>query len=273
LLKSCLCTQNQFETAEYRDWCSRIGEVPRLHRKQWEYCYIAQALFELGLLAPQSKGLGFGVGQEPLPALFASYGCTIVATDVDRTSAQLAGWVDTGQYAEGLAALNARGLCDATAFRRLVSFRTVDMNTIPSDLIGLDFVWSSCAFEHLGSLEQGMRFVHRAMNCLRPGGLAVHTTEFNFSSDSDTLTAGGTVLYRKQDIKALANQLTSQGHMIELDFDPGCRPADHYIDVPPYKSQPHLKLQIDRYVSTSIGLIIQKAGPNSQIASTGHRLG
>jgi 2-polyprenyl-3-methyl-5-hydroxy-6-metoxy-1,4-benzoquinol methylase len=265
LLKSRLCTQEQFETVEYREWCARIGEAPRLHRKQWEYCYIAQALFERGLLAAPRRGLGFGVGQEPLPALFAKYGCTVVATDVDRTSAQLAGWVDTGQHAESLAALNTRRLCDPIGFRRLVSYRTVDMNAISSDLTNFDFVWSSCAFEHLGSLERGMQFVHQAMKCLRPGGLAVHTTELNLSSDSDTLTAGGTVLYRKQDIKALAKQLTTQGHMIELDFDPGCRPADHYIDVPPYKSEPHLRLQIDRYVSTSIGLIIQKAGPNVQI--------
>ena len=33
---------------------------------------------------------------------------------------------------------------------------------------------------------------------------------------------------------------------------------DSVIDVPPYSHDPHLKLQIGKYVVTSIGLIIQK---------------
>ena len=265
MLKSRLCTQEQLETTEYQEWCAKMGEAPKLHRKQWEYYYIAQALFEHGLLAPQKRGLGFGVGQEPLPSLFASCGCIILATDMDQTTAQLAGWVQTGQHAESLATLNSRGLCRAAEFNRLVSYRTIDMNTIPPDLVDFDFVWSSCAFEHLGSIERGIRFVCRVMDCLRPGGLAVHTTEFNVSSNCDTLTEGGTVLYRKQDVEALADLLATEGHVIELDFDLGCGPADQYVDMPPYKSEPHLKLKINSYVSTSIGLIIQKAAPISSL--------
>ena len=43
------------------------------------------------------------------------------------------------------------------------------MNELPGDLAGFDFTWSSSAFEHLGSLEAGARFVERQMHCLRPG--------------------------------------------------------------------------------------------------------
>jgi hypothetical protein len=258
MLKSRLCTQDQFSTAEYRDWCGRIHEPPRLHRKQWEFCYIAQALFERGLLQVGRSGLGFGVGQEPLPALFASLGCSVVATDQDDAAARQAGWVDSGQHADGLANLNTRGLCSDEQFNRLVSFRTVDMNAIPPDLAGFDFVWSSCSLEHLGSIDLGNRFILRAMDCLRPGGVAVHTTEFNVASNFYTMSSGGTVLFRRTDVEAVVGRLTDAGYRIELDFDLGSGEADHYVDDPPYKSEPHLKLAIGNYVSTSIGLIIEK---------------
>ncbi len=66
MLKSRLCTQKQFETAEFREWCARMKEAPRLHRKLWEFCYIAQALFERELLAPQKRGLVFELGKSRL---------------------------------------------------------------------------------------------------------------------------------------------------------------------------------------------------------------
>jgi hypothetical protein len=63
-----------------------------------------------------------------------------------------------------------------------------------------DFLWSSCALEHLGSLDAGLDFVVNAMDLLKPGGTAIHTTEFNLSSDDETLTSGPCVIYRRRDI-------------------------------------------------------------------------
>jgi hypothetical protein len=258
LLTSRLCTEQQFSTAEHLAWCERIKEVPTLHRKQWEFCYIAQALVERGMLAPGRFGLGFGVGMEPLPSLFASFGCAIVATDLDQSTAAARGWVNTGQYAGNLANLNARQICRDEELRTLVSFRIVDMNEIDVDLTDFDFIWSSCALEHLGSLEQGTDFIYRAMECLRPGGVAVHTTEFNVTSDTGTIDRGGTVLYRKVDIEAIAAGLVALGHRIELDFDSGSSAADHYVDTHPYQLERYLNVQVGPFLSTSIGLIIVK---------------
>ena len=55
--------------------------MPRWHRKLWEYVMICQALWERGMLRAGRRGCGFGVGQEPLPALFASLGCEVLAAD------------------------------------------------------------------------------------------------------------------------------------------------------------------------------------------------
>ena len=256
MLTSRLCTQAQVESDEFRFWCERIQEPPNRHRKLWEFYFIAQALFERGMLAPGRRGLGFGVGREPLTALFASYGCTIVATDLDTGSASR--WRRSGEHAGGLDELNDRGICPQDRFRELVSFRTVDMNRIPADLRGFDFVWSSCAFEHIGSIGRGKRFVRRAMDCLRPGGVAVHTTEYNVRNRWITAPIGKTVLFRKRDIVSIATQLTRDGHRVELDLDPGSGPLDAYIDRPPYRSEPHLKLRIGPFTATSVGLIVEK---------------
>ena len=213
------------------------------------------------MLKPGRRGLGFGVGKEPLAAFFAAQGCTIVATDMDEGLARKAGWLDTNEHAASLAALNEAGLCDTEAFRRLVTFRVADMNAIPDDLRGFDFTWSACSFEHVGSIALGEEFLVKQMESLRPGGVAVHTTEFNVRSDDETLSEGPTVLFRRQDIERIARRLSGLGHEIELDLDFGAGLADGTIDVPPYTHNPHLKLQLGGYVTTSIGLVVRKASP------------
>ncbi len=260
-LRSCLCTERDFHAAEFQAWWTRLGGTPSMHRKHWELFYICQALGERGLLMPGRRGLGFAVGQEPLPALFAAHGCEIVASDLDAGDPRAAAWVRTNQHASHLAGLNASGLCDPAEFARLVSFRVVDMNCIPDDLRGFDFTWSTCAFEHVGSIALGLRFVRKQLQCLRPGGIAVHTTEFNLTSNTRTVSTGNCVLFRRRDIEALVRDLTEAGHEVEpLDLDLGSGPLDRHVDPPPYCCERHLRLQISRYACTSIGLIIRKRG-------------
>jgi len=258
-LTSILCTERQFCTSVYSDWCQRISMPIILHRKVWEYYYICQALHERDMLRPGRRGLGFAVGQEPLPSVFAAMGCEIVASDLPLMDERAAAWANTNQHASTLEALNKLGLCEAEQFSRVVSFVNVDMNHIPDDLTGFDFTWSSCSFEHCGSLEAGMRFIDQQMKCLKPGGVAVHTTEYNVSSNEDTVTTGETVIYRRRDLEEMARRLTADGHHLEpFDFDQGCGPADRHVDESPYTGAIHLKLRLYGYVATSIGLIIRK---------------
>ena len=242
----------------FRRWAMEIGEDPdRLHRKIWEYCYIAHSLHSGGMLEPGRRGLGFAVGLEPLPSLFARFGATIVATDIDTPRARASGWVDAHQHAANLDSLNHRGLCPDEQFRNNCSFRVVDMNQLPDDLRGFDFLWSACAFEHLGNLDNGALFVHQAMRCLKPGGIAVHTTELNCSSDEATVTSGQTVIYRRSDLEELAHGLVADGHEVNVNFDLGSLPADLHVDHPPYEGDTHLKLLLEGYVSTSYGITIR----------------
>ena len=237
----------------------RSDGSPPINRKFWEWGFIVEALSERGCLQPGKRGLGFAVGKETMPALFAGLGCEIVATDrPSDDSADVKRWESTNQHANTLKDLLRPDLCPDELFAQRVQFRAVDMNHLPSDLCEFDFCWSACAFEHLGSLIHGMKFVEASIDCLKPGGVAVHTTEFNLSSNTLTPDTGPNVIYRRCDIDGLIERLRSKGHDIEIDYSTGEGVWDHQIDFPPYDWEHHLKLLIMGFVSTSLGLIITK---------------
>ena len=102
-----------------------------------------------------------------------------------------------------------------------MTFRPVDMNHVPDDLGDFDFTWSSCALEHLGDLDSGIAFFLRQIDCLRPGGVGVHTTEYNVSSNAATVSKGHTVLYRRRDIEELAREVARRGHTMDVTFGLG----------------------------------------------------
>lgn len=249
-----LCTALQFSEPDYDRLCAEIRQDKVYHRKQWEYIYTLRVLEKFGLLRGGATGIGFGCGKEPLAAVMAKYGCRIVATDIAPVDKGDAHWGSSSAEE-----LFYPGICDKSVFLERVSFRPVDMNAIPDDLGTHDFLWSCCAFEHLGSLEAGISFVLNANKCLKPGGVAIHTTEYNFSSDDETLESPGLSLYRKRDLHSLVDRIERQGdRVLPLDLRGGDLPQDNYVDLPPYEQKTHLKLLIEKFVTTSIGFVAVK---------------
>jgi SAM-dependent methyltransferase len=254
-----MCTLAQMEEPTFRRWTDALGWVPIAHRKQWEVVYILQVLDHYGAIRPGARGLGFGVGEEALPSLLASYGCSILATDLPADHHEAAQWRDTGQHSDDLSRLHFPALCPRAEFDARVAFRPVDMNAIPEDLQGFDFCWSACAYEHLGSIEKGLRFFKETVRRLKPGGIAVHTTEFNLSSNTRTIDDAATVLFRRRDMERLAMELRAEGHeVMPITYDQGSSPLDEHIDIPPYCEDTHLKLAIRQFVTTSFGLIARR---------------
>lgn len=256
---SSLCKEIDTYQPWFKKWTEVMKETPTLHRKLWEFCYMLQALEERGMLKKGNKGLGFAVGTESLAAVCALYGCSIVATDLDTDIGEKKGWTVGNQLCYGLDTLNTKGICDDKKFKELVSYRPVDMNHIPTDLRDFDFNWSASSLEHLGSIKNGLAFIKNQLDTLKPGGWAIHTTEYNISSDSDTLENDELVFFRQQDFLAVKKELEAEGHYVEpFDFSLGWLPSDFVVDLPPFKGNPHTRLQLSHYVSTSIGLLIQK---------------
>lgn len=283
-VRSMLCRQEDFVSTWYRHWRQTIAEgAPALepdiqavwgvvwdgmkndktmHRKLWEWCVIAQALEERGLLAPGHKGIGFAVGREPLASLFAKRGVELVASDFYGNTGTV-GWESTGQLGDSLENIHWPGIVSFEDFSAKVSYQNIDMRDLSQVPRGsFDFSWSSCSLEHLGSLEAGFQFLIASLECLRPGGVAVHTTEYNVSSNEDTIEVGDSVIYRKKDIEAFDLRLRNLSCAIEaLDFNAGWEQHDIAFDYPPFYThgRQHLKLELGDYISTSMLIIIRKA--------------
>jgi hypothetical protein len=257
-LRSRVCREADFGL-EHAEWLRRLHEEPVVFRKQWEHTAICRALEAAGALSAGSRGLGFGVGREPLVAAFAALGVDVTATDLDATDSRAAAWSASNQHSLSLAGLSNEAICNGDELRRHVTVRPVDMNHVPEDLVGFDFVWSACAFEHLGSIEAGLAFVERSMRCLRPGGVAAHTTEFNVDGDGATIETGPTVAFRRRDFSTLADRLARQGHHME-PFEVGDRTGvlDNIIDIPPYQYRSLLLRLGDHRITSAV--IIAHAG-------------
>jgi methyltransferase family protein len=258
--RSSVCTAQDFRNREFQRWRDALAERPRVHRKLWEHVFIAAHLEAAGLLGAGRRGIGFGVGQEPLPAAFAARGTAILATDMAPDAATAAGWISSQQHAASVENLNGKGLCPAEAFRRNVNFQTCDMTRVPSRHRDFDFTWSSCSLEHLGSIQAGIDFIKSSVRTLKVGGLAVHTTEYNLSSNEATIDDNPTlVLFRRRDIERLVSDLRADGHHVaDVCFDVLSEPIDLFVDVPPFVKDTHIKLAIANFVVTSIGLVIQR---------------
>jgi 2-polyprenyl-3-methyl-5-hydroxy-6-metoxy-1,4-benzoquinol methylase len=272
-LRSKPSTQADLESDWATYWIGELKAAHIFHRKLWEFAYVLQVIQENGHLRPGARGLGFGCGTEPLPSYFASHGIHVTVTDLAPEKAEGRGWIDTSQHTSSLDAAYQPHLVSRDQFDKFVSLRYVDMNSIPEDLRDYDFCWSICALEHIGSIQKGLDFIENSLCTLGPGGIAVHTTEFNFLNDDHTIDDWPTVLFQKRHFCDLTERLERQGHHVApLDFDVGDKPLDKFIDLPPYahdwtpyqheiwkSPSPQIKLSIDGFACTCFGIIIRKS--------------
>jgi hypothetical protein len=242
---STYCTAAETRRAYCVELCKQLGGEWHLNRKAWELAFIAETLESRGLLTAGKRGLGFGVGVERLVSWFASRGCEITATDK----------ADGGWFRASQARLNQYGICDQADFDRLVKFQAVDMNHIPADLIGFDFVWSCCSLDHVGTIRLSKRFVYKAMACLRLGGVAVHTGEYAPQADWRTIEAGPTVIWTRWDMEEAIALLRERGYQVEFNYAPLIGPEDKLREP---CGKHHLRLLVGGIETTSFGLAIQK---------------
>jgi len=91
---------------------------------------------------------------------------------------------------------------------------------------------------------------------LKPGGVAVHTTEFNLSSNERTIESDGLSVYRRVDIETLVREIEAREYTVEpIDWTQGGGLAETVVDLPPWgRGEPHVRLLLGDFECTSIGL-------------------
>lgn len=255
-LKDPMCqtvTFSQFNEPDYARWHEQFKAPFVCHRKRWEYVYILRSLEAMGAIRKGAAGLGFGCGKEFIPSVLARHGCFIMATDFPEKTY----WNDTQQQALSLKDLWKEKIVNWDKFEHLVRFMPLNMNSIPEYLHGMfDFTWSSCALEHLGSISHGLEFIKNSVRCLKPGGIAVHTTELNISDLDDTKESPGLSFFRMKDIEELS--ASKEFSLMPFNWSIGTMKEDRLVSLSPFRSFPHLKLLNSGHIITSIGIIVRK---------------
>ncbi len=265
-----------FHLENYESFCGSINEPPAFRRKQWEF-FVIQHQLQIYLKTFEKKtGIGFAVGSEILLPYFISKGAKIIGTDLDPNDEKSKDWIDTNQHLSNN--IDLRQIIDKKTFEEKFIMDYVDMNNIPEKYLknDFDFTWSSCALEHLGSIDNGLKFIINSLKCLKSGGIAVHTTEFNLSSDIEHCNHNSSSIYSKFDILNLKNKLEVMGYIVKpILFDRENNSINNYVDYYPYcsgkdvslcneimnnpKGKAHLNLFLhNKFVSTSIFIVIIK---------------
>jgi SAM-dependent methyltransferase len=154
---------------------ARLRITPSFQRKQWEFALIYHALEENGALRPDARGIAFGAGRERLIYALAERVDHLLATDLYGEDAAWVG-ARTGAPKEFLF-----GAAPFPVDPSRLDAARLDMRTVEYDGPPVDFCYSSCAFEHIGT-EDGhfLEHLRGAYRVLKPGGMYVLTTELRY---------------------------------------------------------------------------------------------
>lgn len=216
-----LVTQQQIETSTFRKWCRVLGEEPRYHRRQWEFVYVMQALEENALLVRGSEGLAVGTSFGPTLEAVTGYGCRV----------------------SKIGELHSN---------------TASASSSPDEEVGFDFAWDVAALSgglnHLGLEEKIFSMIRK----VRPGGLALITTDFVLDCETAVLNEGADKWIPDQGwLEDFSKTLEEYGHRQKINLCQGRGPVDQNIDRPPFSSDHHLKLDVGGRVVTSLGMLIR----------------
>ena len=213
-----MTTRRDFDSEWFLRWKPVLSFSDRIHRKFWEMAIVTETLHNHGMLTHGRKGVGFGVGSESLTKIFADMGAEILATDLLPES-----WRETH-----------KGFFDLGKHPRIEN-RIVDMNwidgtsgksSVESD--GFDFSWSVCSMDHCGTAWWTKRFLLNQMNCLKPGGIGIHTAEYTINIGLPR--QGATVWLDRADVVDVVDLLTQLGHVAApIDWFIGDTFDDHGI--------------------------------------------
>jgi len=237
-----------------------------IHRKTWEWVQCAFGLRKLEVLNEKSRGLGVGAGHEPLVYLFANEAKEVVATDLYHMDSI---WAKEGAHEGDREMLTNPNKYAPFPYRR-DRLTVLDMDgcnlRFPDN--SFDFVWSSCAIEHFGGHEKAARSMREMERVLRSGGILALTTEFIL--DQNILKGFNNSHDEYFNLKALYEYIISPTSLklvqnLRLKVDP------YYIlnsvKFPEERTaplggiaKPHIVLNIDDLLITSISIFFRKEG-------------
>ena len=172
------CTAAQLREPAFRDRCKALGAMLGDRIEQWRTAYAMQVLDRYGLLQAGARGLILGQVDPVLERVLAAAGVISHCVTLG----------DSGP--------------DPSA-------PAMDPAALPGDLFAFDFLLSVAATDVLGGDRQALDLIERSMECLRPGGLAVHVVGHHPHPAQSPA-----VVFDRNGLERIAVALISRGHQM-----------------------------------------------------------
>lgn len=244
-----LCRTVDALDAEWRRGYADLGfphDPARFHRKIWEFNHALYGLRRLRRLAPDAEALGVGAGHEEVIYFLANRLKRVVATDL---------YEDGFLGGEGQADVLDHPAKYAPFPYREDHLEVRRMNGLALDAPDgrFDIVFCLSSIEHFGSLADKQRALAEMFRVLKPGGVAVVTTEVVLNR-----LGRGHQYFQREDLMRLVNA-------VGFRVDP---PVDWRIEAPhaarplalpiEFEAVPHVILRNFHTIYTSVALFLMK---------------
>jgi SAM-dependent methyltransferase len=172
-----LCYVEDWHEIEIRDTLSELHKLSPdglIHRKDWEWALGIIAISRFGKLNEKSTAIGIGSGTEPVPFYLANKINHVYATDIYRGND---GWkrAAPSDFPE-----NPRKYAPFPYREDAFTVLRMDGTNLEFPSESFDIAFSFSSIEHFGgkSHSGSLRALQEIERVLKPGGLAVITTEY-----------------------------------------------------------------------------------------------
>ena len=180
---------NDFTDQEFLDSLRKYGagcvnQYPLImpeqkNRKAWEVGMVLHAFDRLGIITPTAEILGIGVAKEETISLLSPHVKRLFATDIYCSPNTWSDWHGTDLM------IDASRFLNQPYNRRRVVWQHVDGRSLPYEDNSFDAIFSCSSFEHFGSEADIRQAIGEACRVLKPGGVAVISTEYKVSGLRD----------------------------------------------------------------------------------------
>lgn len=147
------------------------------YRKGWEWTQSLFGLHKLGMITPESKGLGVGAGHEPVLFYLADRIAEVVGTDLYGNDLWTGNSVG-GNEADATALDDASKFCPRSFAEDKLKLFNMDGTHLQFPDEQFDFVWSLSSIEHFGGHEAAAKAMSEMARVTKPGGIVAVATEF-----------------------------------------------------------------------------------------------
>jgi SAM-dependent methyltransferase len=260
-----LCYVEDWENSEIKEALAELQKLSSegfIHRKDWEWALGIIAMRRFGKLNEKSTAIGVGSGREAILFYLANKVKHVYATDLYKVK----DWIEAApsDFPE-----NPKKYAPFPYKEDALTVMRMDGTKLefPSEIFDIAFSFSS--IEHFGgggkNHSGALRSVREMERVLKPGGLAVITTEYIINDKKHPEFFNRRTIYsdlidkleRLKLVEPLDLRITSKTLDTIIDYS-SVGVSWNNIDNDYKRTHPHIVLRIKNILFTSIILVFQK---------------